>query len=281
MASETLAKLAEAMVKVQGELKNPAFDSKNPHFNSQFVSFAGLRDAVLPVCNKHGIAVIQSIGPAEHGIVCRTRLLHTSGEWIEDETTFPASKADPQGYAAAVTYARRYSLQSMVCVVGDEDDDGNRAAAKAALPEPNYDRKPAAKPAAPRPPVPRPDAPQPEDSPNCPDCGAAMELRHGKRGDFWGCVNYRKTGCRGARDAVRASQVQPPPRDAIGKAGAERLTKLVGQYAKLCGGDPVATRNLLYERYHVDAFAKLTTAQEVEIEEYLGEPPPEPQNEGL
>jgi hypothetical protein len=74
----------------------------------------------------HGIAVIQDIQTADDGIVCYTHLLHESGE----ERTFGpltmrATKTDPQGYASASTYARRYHLMAVGCVVGDVDDDGN------------------------------------------------------------------------------------------------------------------------------------------------------------
>ncbi len=38
-----------------------------------------------------------------------------------------------------------------------------------------------------------------EDAPKCPECGGEMRLRHGKRGDFWGCINYPT--CRGTKAA--------------------------------------------------------------------------------
>ena len=40
-------------------------------------------------------------------------------------------------------------------------------------------------------------APVKEDAPKCPKCGADMQLRHGKTGDFWGCTDYPT--CRGTR----------------------------------------------------------------------------------
>jgi hypothetical protein len=57
-------------------------------------------------------------------------LLHVSGEWMSSTLEIPASKHDAQGYGSAITYGRRYGLQSM-CGVPAEDDDGNAATASA------------------------------------------------------------------------------------------------------------------------------------------------------
>jgi len=54
-------------------------------------------------------------------------MVHESGEMLECGIVhFPAVKKDPQGYASALTYARRYSLMAS-CGIAPEDDDGNAA----------------------------------------------------------------------------------------------------------------------------------------------------------
>ncbi|HEX7720431.1 MAG TPA: ERF family protein, partial [Woeseiaceae bacterium] len=55
-----------------------------------------------------------------------TFLLHTSGQWMRETLTIPLPKVDAQGYGSAVTYARRYALQSALGL-SPEDDDGNAA----------------------------------------------------------------------------------------------------------------------------------------------------------
>jgi hypothetical protein len=56
-----------------------------------------------------------------------TVFVHESGEMLECGIVhFPATKKDPQGYASALTYGRRYSLMA-ACGIAPEDDDGNRA----------------------------------------------------------------------------------------------------------------------------------------------------------
>lgn len=124
----SIANLAAALVRAQGELKNPAFDAKNPHFKSQFASLSAVRAAVVPVLAKHGIWVSQDLTSTDAGVACTTLLLHSSGESLRFGPLFlPAAKLDPQGFGSAATYARRYSLMAACGVVGDEDDDANAA----------------------------------------------------------------------------------------------------------------------------------------------------------
>ena len=40
-----------------------------------------------------------------------------------------------------------------------------------------------------------------DDAPTCPACGGPMRLRHGVKGDFWGCVAY--PGCRATRPVAQ------------------------------------------------------------------------------
>ena len=122
--------LAEALLAAQSEMKNPAFDTTNPHFKSRFASLAGVRAAVLPVLNKHGIALVQDLTTTERGVACRTVLIKGGEQMWFGPLEIPATKNDAQGFGSAATYARRYSLQTAVCVVGDDDDDANAACRK-------------------------------------------------------------------------------------------------------------------------------------------------------
>lgn len=125
--SASISNLAASLVKAQSEMKNPAFDSTNPHFKNKFASLAEVRSAVLPVLNKHGLSVSQYPKAGDGVAGCVNILLHSSGEFIEEECLLPLSKNDPQGAGSAITYARRYSLQAIAGVVADEDDDANAA----------------------------------------------------------------------------------------------------------------------------------------------------------
>jgi hypothetical protein len=70
---------------------------------------------------------MQTPSPSDSGtLALTTRLVHESGEWIEDTATLPLPKNDPQGYGSAMTYARRYALSAITGLYQD-DDDGNAA----------------------------------------------------------------------------------------------------------------------------------------------------------
>lgn len=125
--SDSIAALSAALAKAQGELKNPHFDSTNPHFKSKFASLGAVRESVIPTFTKHGLSLSQ--WPISHNgsAGCRTLVTHQSGEWIEEEFLIPVDKHNAHGYASAVTYSKRIAMQSVAGVVGDEDDDGNQA----------------------------------------------------------------------------------------------------------------------------------------------------------
>ena len=121
-------RIAKALAAAQGEMKNPSLDSVNPFFKTKYASLAAIRNACIPILSKHGIAVIQYISSIEKQVSCTTTLIHESGESITGPAIIlPVMKSDAQGIGSAATYARRYSLQSVVGIVGDADDDGHAA----------------------------------------------------------------------------------------------------------------------------------------------------------
>jgi len=124
--SDSITKLAGALVKAQAEVENVKKDSVNPHFRSNYSSLAAVCDAVLPVLNKHGLAVTQLSIPDNEMCILETMLIHESGEWLSGQMSVPLAKRDPQGLGSALTYARRYSLLALLNVAS-EDDDANAA----------------------------------------------------------------------------------------------------------------------------------------------------------
>lgn len=122
--------IAKAFIEAQKEMGNAVKDSKNPFFKSDYADLNSVREACIPSLNKHNIAVIQPICHIENKNYVKTILLHESGETIESFTEIVYSKQnDAQAQGSGITYARRYGLQSLVCI-GAEDDDGNKASEK-------------------------------------------------------------------------------------------------------------------------------------------------------
>lgn len=127
--SDTIAALAEALSKAQGEMEGAKKTANNPHFRNQYADLASVWDACREALSRNGLAVIQSPGPMADGrMEMTTTLAHKSGEWMRGTLTIPLGKADAQAYGSATTYARRYALAAFVGIA-PEDDDGNAATA--------------------------------------------------------------------------------------------------------------------------------------------------------
>lgn len=121
--SESIAKLASALVKAQSELKAAKKDSANPFFKSKYADLNEVISVVKEPLLKNGIAFLQIV--TVEGV--ETTLLHESGEFISGVTPIVVAKQnDPQALGSAITYARRYGLQSIVGLES-EDDDGESA----------------------------------------------------------------------------------------------------------------------------------------------------------
>lgn len=101
--------------------------SANPFFKSKFADLNSVREACIPALNGHGVSVLQPTSVIEGKLYVETLLLHESGEFISGLYEVVVGKQnDPQALGAAISYSRRYGLQSMVNI-GAEDDDGEKA----------------------------------------------------------------------------------------------------------------------------------------------------------
>lgn len=128
--SESVAKIFPALIDAQAEFADLKKDTTNPFFKSQYVELSQVLSSIRPVMHKQGLAVLQFPGHiADSKLAITTRVIHTSGEWIEDEAHVPLQKNDPQGFGSTLTYAKRYSLIAALGLVADEDDDGNKGTA--------------------------------------------------------------------------------------------------------------------------------------------------------
>lgn len=123
--SENIKQIAEALVSAQKEIKFAIKDSTNPHFKSKYANINSTIDAIKPALNNNGIAFLQSLSPSDDSkLHLTTRLIHSSGEWIEDTAVCPLQKQDAQAVGSAISYIRRYSLAAFLGLYSDTDDDG-------------------------------------------------------------------------------------------------------------------------------------------------------------
>lgn len=125
--SESIASLADALVKAQAEMPHVIKGTSGQvgqNRNYKYADLPSILDAVRPVLKAHGLTYLQTPLPCDNGVLLQTRIIHESGEWIADGGLhMPAQKHDAQGYGSALTYARRYGLTAMLGI-GTDDDDG-------------------------------------------------------------------------------------------------------------------------------------------------------------
>jgi hypothetical protein len=135
-SSETIGAIAGALAKAQVDLQNPEksltaiIRSPFPREDDRSFRYASLSsglDLVRNSLGRHEIATVQttSIDDAAGLIRLTTTLAHSSGEWVSsDWPVCPVSEtAAPHRMGAALTYARRYALFTLVGIAGEDDLD--------------------------------------------------------------------------------------------------------------------------------------------------------------
>ena len=144
--SPEINELAGALCEAQGEIGKALKSSSNPFFKSKYADLTACLDACREALHKHGLSICQIPMVEENAVGVTSLLLHKSGQWIRADLLFKTSKLSPQDCGSAVTYARRYTLASMVGL-GQEDDDGEKAQQRGAkdevkVPEPGKKKAP-------------------------------------------------------------------------------------------------------------------------------------------
>ena len=135
-SSESIGTIAAALAKAQAELTNPekslvaTIRSPFPRENDRTFRYAPLSsglDIVRKSLGRHEIATFQTTAiDQDTGLVRLTTVLaHSSGEWVSSEwPVCPITDtASPQRMGAALTYARRYALFTLVGIAGEDDLD--------------------------------------------------------------------------------------------------------------------------------------------------------------
>ena len=121
--SESIVKISVALLKAQKNIKSVTKDASNPFFKSKYADLASVINACKEELNAEGITFLQ---PVDEMFV-NTILLHESGEYLSSLTPIVCKSANnPQDLGSAITYARRYALQSFIGLPA-VDDDGERA----------------------------------------------------------------------------------------------------------------------------------------------------------
>jgi hypothetical protein len=135
-SSESIGAIASALAKAQSELINPekslvaTIRSPFPREGDRTFRYASLSsglDIVRKALGKHEIATVQTTAiDSEAGLIRLTTVLaHSSGEWVSSDwpVCSVGETAAPHKMGAALTYARRYALFTLVGIAGEDDLD--------------------------------------------------------------------------------------------------------------------------------------------------------------
>lgn len=133
--SPNVSSIAAALAKAQTKMGAAVKDSANPFFKSSYADLGSVVEVCKGPLNENGITILQPTGTDEKGHYVQTMLLHSSGEYIStDKLYLELSKHDMQALGSAITYARRYQLQSLLGIPA-VDDDGEAAVGRSSVPK--------------------------------------------------------------------------------------------------------------------------------------------------
>ena len=124
--STTTKELTLALCQFQSAQLKATKKNNNPAFKTKYSGINEVLEAMLPTLTEVGLCFVQF----PDGEALTTRLMHTSGEWMQASYALKPVQNTPQASGSALTYARRYALLA-VLGLGTEDDDGNAASAPA------------------------------------------------------------------------------------------------------------------------------------------------------
>lgn len=133
--SPQIDQVAAALVEAQGMMFSPT-RNKRVLYEKRRGGIVDFRYSTLDVVNDmirlpnhvNGLAIMHVTQQTRFGPFVITRLLHRSGQWMENATPLIQDEAGPQAYSSAQTLAMRYGICALMNIAAETDDDGNEAA---------------------------------------------------------------------------------------------------------------------------------------------------------
>ena len=127
--SSEINELAAALMLVQAQVGNLPKTASG--YGYRYTPLDDVTAALTEPLSANGLAYVQmpTTPPVEYGlsVALTTRLMHVSGQWLEDTMLIPVPSVgkanEAQNYGAALTYARRYALTAMFGIAADDDTD--------------------------------------------------------------------------------------------------------------------------------------------------------------
>lgn len=268
--SETIGKLAAAKARAQAQFTPIEKDQKvdvttrtGGSYNYKYADLASCIAAVTPALSKEDLALFQPIKFTGDAVLVTTMLVHgESGEWMSEEFTCPvADPTDARSIGSAATYGRRYSMQGLLGIASEEDDDGEQARGGQ-----HEQQKPA-------------------DKQECPNCGVVGSVRKAQDGS-WSCWRS-KGGCEAKFPAgpfptkTPEQQLMPKKVEKPKPSGSEQATRSPAQEpAREATTDPGSIANTGQNVEREEAPAATSDSRPQGTEDPAGSPSPSRQSRG-
>lgn len=127
-------------------------DSTNPFYKSKYFDINKLLEEVKPVLNELGLVLVQALSSIDGKPAIKTELYNVDNTEqfpLLSSTTPLPENPDPQKMGSIITYYRRYSIQTLLCLQS-EDDDANIVSRQAIKQEVKQEVRQEVKPVDPR-----------------------------------------------------------------------------------------------------------------------------------
>jgi len=110
-------------------------DSTNPFYNSKYFDINKLIDVLKPLLKEYKLTITQPFGIDNGKSYLHTVITDEKGEILADSKIYLPDNLDPQKMGSAITYYRRYSLQSMLLLQAEDDDANSTTKSRAVVKE--------------------------------------------------------------------------------------------------------------------------------------------------
>jgi hypothetical protein len=140
--SEKIDQIATSLFAMRKELTQPTADqvADAGSYTYPYLSLPALIEFLDKKGSALSLSYTQEITRDGDGVNITTRLMHSSGQWIELGPLFLPVKGNAQAWGSAISYGRRYALAAAFGIAPKgEDDDASAASSPARAPEPVRD----------------------------------------------------------------------------------------------------------------------------------------------
>lgn len=131
LESPTIDQIAAALAMAWGQVTAPQMNKEadlkfrdSPGKKFKYADLASIYDALRKPLSDNKLAIVQPIRELNGNLYLVTKLIHGSGQWLACVHPLTREGMSPQQFGSQLTYAKRYSIASLLCIAGEEDDDG-------------------------------------------------------------------------------------------------------------------------------------------------------------